>query len=181
MVQSDRQGMCTIVSSSHAFQTNFQINDNPSFRHCYFLSKFFSSLKTRRNTVQHQRPHITYNCNCCVLKEVLPPPVRQICPVTSRGLTQNTISIHQTVGVIVLGPQNNLRGGYFFSILLAVNYLWCSDWTPVNITEDIIELYDTFNTKGCPDKSPLAIFVTYHSTQLLRFPKWRRWQSQWYS
>ena len=28
---------------------------------------------------------------------------------------------------------------------------WKSHWTPVNITEDIIERYDNFNTKGCPE------------------------------
>ena len=64
---------------------------------------------------------------------------------------QNTIDIDQNVGAIALGPQQNLQGGYFFEILLTGKRLLRSYWNPVNTTEDVIERYDTFNTKGCPE------------------------------
>ena len=64
---------------------------------------------------------------------------------------RNTISIDRTVGAIALGPQYNLQGGYFFVSLLTGKRLRRSHWTPVNMSEDVIERYDTFNTKGCPE------------------------------
>ena len=63
---------------------------------------------------------------------------------------RNTIAIDLNVGAIALGPQYNLQGGYFFERLLTGKRLRLSHWTPVNTTEDVIERYDTFNTKGCP-------------------------------
>ena len=60
----------------------------------------------------------------------------------------NTIAIDRNVDAIALGPQYNLQGGYFFEILLTGKRFWWSNWTPVKITEDIIELYDTSTTKG---------------------------------
>ena len=65
--------------------------------------------------------------------------------------TQNTIAINWTVGAISLGCQYNLHEGYFFESLLTGKHLRWSHWTPVNIAEDVIELYDTFNTKCCPE------------------------------
>ena len=35
--------------------------------------------------------------------------------------------------------------------LITGKRLWRSHWTTVNMTEDDIERYDTFNTKGCPE------------------------------
>ena len=64
---------------------------------------------------------------------------------------QNKISIDRAIGSIALGPQYNLQGGYFFERLLTGKRLRRSHWTPVNTTEDVIERYDTFNTKGCPE------------------------------
>ena len=64
---------------------------------------------------------------------------------------RNTIDINRTVGAISLGPQYNLQGGYFFESLLTGKRLRRSHWTPFNMTEDVIEQYDTFNTKGCPE------------------------------
>ena len=64
---------------------------------------------------------------------------------------RNTIAIDRTVGEIALGTQFNLQGGYSFKSLLTGKHLWRSHWSPVNMTEDIIERYDTFNTKGCPE------------------------------
>ena len=64
---------------------------------------------------------------------------------------QNTIAIDRTVGAIDLGPQYNLQGGYFFESLLTGKRLRRSHWTPVNMTEDVIERYDTFNIKGFPE------------------------------
>ena len=64
---------------------------------------------------------------------------------------KNTIDINHSVGTISLGPQYNLQGGYFFDILITVKRLRWSHWTPVNMTEDVIERYDVFNTKGCPE------------------------------
>ena len=63
---------------------------------------------------------------------------------------QNTIAIDQTVGRISLGPQYILQGGYFFERILTGKLLWRSHWTPVNMTEDFIKRYATFNTKGFP-------------------------------
>ena len=63
----------------------------------------------------------------------------------------NTIDINRTVGEIALGPQYNLQGGYFFEILLTGKRLRRSHWTYVNMTDYVIEQYDTFNTKGCPE------------------------------
>ena len=37
-----------------------------------------------------------------------------------------------------------------FQSLLTEKCLRRSHWTPVNITEDVVERYDIFNTKGCP-------------------------------
>ena len=64
---------------------------------------------------------------------------------------QNTISIHQTVGAIDLGPQYNLQGGYFFERLLTGKRFWRPHCRPINITEDFIKWYVTFNTKGYPE------------------------------
>ena len=62
----------------------------------------------------------------------------------------NKISINRTVGAIALGPHYILQGGYFFEILLTGKHLQRSHWTPVNMTEDVVERYDTFNTKSFP-------------------------------
>ena len=62
-----------------------------------------------------------------------------------------TIAIDWTVDAIALGPQYNLQEGYFFEILLRGKRLRRSHWNHVNITEDVIERYDTFNTKGFPE------------------------------
>ena len=64
---------------------------------------------------------------------------------------RNTIAIGRTVGAISLGPQYNLQGGYFFESLLTGKRFRQSHWNPVNMTEDVIERYDTFNTKSCPE------------------------------
>ena len=64
---------------------------------------------------------------------------------------RNKIDINRTIGAITLGPQYNLQGGYFFESLLTGKRLRRSHWNPVNTTEDVIERYDTFNTKGCPE------------------------------
>ena len=55
------------------------------------------------------------------------------------------------VGAISLGPQYNLQEGYFFGGLLTGKRLCWSHWTHVNMAEDVIEEYDTFNTKGCQE------------------------------
>ena len=68
------------------------------------------------------------------------------------------IDINQTVGSIVLGHQYNLQGGYFFEILLTVKRLRGSYWTSVNMTEDAIEKYNNFNTKGCPEDLVFGYF-----------------------
>ena len=64
---------------------------------------------------------------------------------------RNTIDINRTVGAISLGPQYNLQGGYFFESLLTGKRIWRSHWILVDMTEDVMEQYDTFNTKGCPE------------------------------
>ena len=64
---------------------------------------------------------------------------------------RNTIDIDWTVGAIALGPQYNLQGGYFFESLLTGKRLRRSHWTRVNMTEDVIEQYETFNTKVFPE------------------------------
>ena len=48
-----------------------------------------------------------------------------------------------------LGPQYNLQGGNFFESLITGKRLWRSHWTPVNMTEDVIERNNTVNTKDC--------------------------------
>ena len=68
------------------------------------------------------------------------------------------IDIDRTVGTIALGPQYNLQGGYFFESLLTGKRLRQSHWTPVNMTEDVIERYVTFNTKGCPEDLIFGVF-----------------------
>ena len=72
---------------------------------------------------------------------------------------QNKIAINQTVGAIALGPQYNLQGGYFFESLLTGKRLRRSHCTHVNMTEDVIEWYDTFNTKCCSED---VIFGEFH-------------------
>ena len=52
---------------------------------------------------------------------------------------------------MALGPQYNLQGGCFFESLLTGKRLRWSHWTPVHMTEDVIDQYETFNTKGCPE------------------------------
>ena len=61
-----------------------------------------------------------------------------------------TIDIEQTVGAIILGHQYNIQGGYLFERLLTGKLLWRAHCTPFNMTEDIIERYNHFKTKGCP-------------------------------
>ena len=51
---------------------------------------------------------------------------------------RNTIDIYRTVGAIVIGPQYNLQGDYFFDILLTGKRLRRSHWTTVNMTEGVI-------------------------------------------
>ena len=62
-----------------------------------------------------------------------------------------TINIDRNFGVIVLGPQYKLQERYLFESLLTRKYFRRSHWNPVNMTEDVIELYENFNTKGCPE------------------------------
>ena len=84
-------------------------------------------------------------------RKKIPPSARKVCPgVHQEDEPQNTISIHQTVGAIDLGPQYNLQGGYFFESLLTGKRLLPSYLTLINMTEYFIERYDNFNTKGCP-------------------------------
>ena len=70
----------------------------------------------------------------------------------------NMIDINRTVGSIVLGHQYNLQGGYLFYSLMTVKRLWRSHWAPVDITEDVIERYNNFNTKGCPEDLVFGYF-----------------------
>ena len=48
--------------------------------------------------------------------------------------TQNTIDIYWSVRAIVLVPQYNLQGGYFFENILTEKRLRRSHWTPANMT-----------------------------------------------
>ena len=64
---------------------------------------------------------------------------------------RNKIAINQTIIDISLGPQYKLYGGYSFESLLTGKCLWRSQWTPINMNKDVIEQYDTFNTKGFPE------------------------------
>ena len=64
---------------------------------------------------------------------------------------RNTIVIDRNVGLIALGPQYNLQEGYFLGGLLTGKHLRWSHWTHVNMAEDVIEEYNTFNTKGCQE------------------------------
>ena len=73
---------------------------------------------------------------------------REYVQVHQEDEPRNTIDIDRTVGAIALGSQYNLQGGYVFERLLTSKILRWSHWTPVNMTEDVIEQYDTFNTKG---------------------------------
>ena len=52
---------------------------------------------------------------------------------------QNTMVIDRTVGAIILGPQYNLQGGYFYESLLTGKRFRRSHSTPVNMTDDFIE------------------------------------------
>ena len=64
---------------------------------------------------------------------------------------RNTIDIDGNVGMIALGPQYNNQGGYFIDIPLIEKFLQWSHWKPYNMTEGVIEQYDNFNTKRCPE------------------------------
>ena len=72
---------------------------------------------------------------------------------------RNTIEIDRTVGSIALGLQYNLQGGNFFEILITGKRLRRSHCTPVNMTEDVIERYDMFNAKGCPEDLIFGDFI----------------------
>ena len=82
---------------------------------------------------------------------------------------KDTMDIDKTVGAILLGPQYNLQDRYSFEILLTVKRLWLSHWNPLNMTEYVIERYDTFNTIGCPDELILDILMTipFHPTTMI--------------
>ena len=73
--------------------------------------------------------------------------------------SRNTIDIDWTVGAIALGPQYNLQGGYFFESLITGKRLRRSHWNPIKMTEDFIECYYTFNTKGFTED---LIFGDFH-------------------
>ena len=62
--------------------------------------------------------------------------------------SQKTIDIDRTFGEIVLDPQNNLQDGYLSEILQTEKHLRRLPCTPANMTEGVIERYDTFTTKG---------------------------------
>ena len=52
---------------------------------------------------------------------------------------RNTIAIDRTFSTIVLGPQYNLQGGYFFGSIQTGKRLWRSHWNPVNINDTAID------------------------------------------
>ena len=72
----------------------------------------------------------------------------------------NTIYINQDVGAISILPQYNLQGVYCCGSLLIWKRLQKSHWTPVNMTEYVIEKYDTFNTNGSPEE---LVFCGFHN------------------
>ena len=65
--------------------------------------------------------------------------------------------IDQTVGAIVLGPQYNLQEGCF-SYPYNKKNLWQSYFNPVNMAEDTIERYNTFNTEVCQKETIFVYF-----------------------
>ena len=136
----------------HVVQTNIQDHDSASCCLCHILDQCIYPINTWNRTVRHKRYRTTYPWKYGRLEKGLPPPARKICPgVHQEDEPQNTIAIHQTVDAIYLGPQYNLQGGYFFESLLTGKHLWRSHCTPINMTEDVIKRYVTFNTKGCPE------------------------------
>ena len=70
---------------------------------------------------------------------------------------RNRINRDRTVKEIVLVPQYNLQGD-ILGILLTGKLLRRSHWTPVNVNEDVIERYNSFGTKVCPDELILGDF-----------------------
>ena len=60
------------------------------------------------------------------------------------------VDIERTVVVVIVGPEYNLHGGYFFDILLTAKRIRLPDWTTVIMTEDVIEKYKQFKTNGFP-------------------------------
>ena len=65
---------------------------------------------------------------------------------------RNTIDANITVGAIFLGPQYNLKDVYFFDILFTGKCPRLSHWIPINMNDDLVKRYDTFNIKGFPDE-----------------------------
>ena len=116
-----------------------------------FLDKLFSSVKTWHGVVQHKIPQTTHPWNCCGLQEGFPPTARQICTSTSRiwkpehnwYIPNNQRNRPRTP----IQPPRRL----FFSLLTG-KLTRHSHWTHLNMTVYVIGLYDTFNTKGCPDE-----------------------------
>ena len=92
-----------------------------------------------------------------LLQTLTPPPNKMI---DHDDEPRNTIDINRTVGVIILRPQYNLQGGYLFDCPLTQKHLRRSYWNPVNMTEDIIQRYNNFNTKGFPED---LIFVYFNN------------------
>ena len=114
------------------------------------MDQCISSINTWRRTVRHKRSRTTYPWKHIQLKKVFRIQPGEYVQVHQEDEPRNTIDINRTVSAISLGPQYNLQGGYFFESLLTGKRLRRSHWTPVNMTEDVIERYDTFNTKCCP-------------------------------
>ena len=69
-------------------------------------------------TVRHKRPRKTCPWNCVQLQEILHLQSGKYVQVHQEYEPRNTIDIDQTVGAIILGPQFNIRGGYFFGVPL---------------------------------------------------------------
>ena len=68
-------------------------------------------------------------------------------------------AIYRTVGAISLRTQYNLQRGYYSEILLTGKSLRQSHWTPVNMTEYVIERYNNFNTKGYPEDLFVVLII----------------------
>ena len=59
----------------------------------------------------------------------------------------------------MLVPQYNPQGGSFFEILITGKHPRRSNWTPFNMTEDVLKKYHDYNTKIFLDELRLEILM----------------------
>ena len=162
-VQSHRQGTCSIFPSGHAFQADLKINDNPYCPYCHFGLNDFPPSKFGAVMSNTKGPGQLILVTIVNYNRFWRLRTGKYFQENQEDEPRKTIDMYQTFRATVLGPQ-------YIEGLLTVKHPWWSHCNLINMTEDRIELYDTFNTKGCIDALLFRYFCDQPIPPDLRVP-----------